>query len=167
MMECPATEIIRRSHWAAINGKKLHLDVEHAQWIAQHPDLQALLARVAAEETARLCQSRKPPMDDSPGLPLFGPAPRSLPTPAAQQPPANAGSGRREPSSGSNGAPSEGNISSLGTIAPLVQDAASQQASDQVQATIRLSKRTRRLQRDTRSGAGLPSPRPLPRPVRA
>ena len=158
MTATPFNDILARARRAALSGNKLNLANAYAVVIATDPDLQALLATKAAQETARCLAELATTEDDSPGLPLFQPSREQLqPMPAAPQPRESAGSGRREPSSGSSGVPSEGSISSLGTIAPLVQDAASQQALDQVQASIRLSQRMKSLQRGTPSA---PAPRP-------
>lgn len=137
----PASDLIARSRWAAINGKKLHLDIAHAEWIAQHPELQALLARVAAEETARLCLARKPPMDDSPPLPLFNSEPDRSPMPIVAERPERSAS----IPSGSISGPSGSSTKSAGMTDQHVQDAASLQALDQARMLKSRAQRDKRL----------------------
>jgi hypothetical protein len=140
-------DITTRARAAALKGQRLHLEIDHARAIAQNPELQALLGRLIAEETACAVQSL-PPV-------------RSPPTPIEPPQPEPCESALQVKSSGLNGEPSGSNTASPGMTGSLVQDAASAQALEQVQMLSRRAQHMRRSRRISLPAEGRKQP---PRP---
>ncbi len=164
MTATPFHDIQQRARAAALKGTRLHLEIDHARAMMCHPEFQAMLGRLIAEETAKLCLAA--PTPDSPPLPLFqdlGHPPDPSPMRPALPPPGSTGSASTAKSSGSNGAPNGSGMPSPGTIAPLVSAAASSQVLDQAQQLIHQGRLSKRSQRITPPAPGRPSPRRPPR----
>ncbi|HEX7874147.1 MAG TPA: hypothetical protein VF475_14635 [Sphingobium sp.] len=119
------TEILAKIDRAAINGQKLHLDVEHVRALASSP-VYATIAEMKAQEFAELWDVRGGP---------------------TSQPEYNSGS------SGLSRAPSVESGASLGTMQPLAHAAAERQASNTVEKLSRLSKRKKHSRTGSRSAA--------------
>lgn len=136
MTATPFHDIATRARAAAIKGVRLHLDLDHARALALNPEMQALLGRLVAQETEKLCRA-EPIETDNPHLP-WSSEPLPSPMMTATPPPAACESAPPARSYGSNGAPIASNTSLPGTIAPLVQDAASQQDAEQALSLIHI-----------------------------
>lgn len=156
MTPTPFHDIAARARAAAVKGQRLHLEVEHARALAQHPEIQALLGRLIAEENATLCR------DDPNPAPPQPPAPAPLPPiPSVAKPPGASASGN----STSIGAPIGSDIASLGMMPGLVQDAESSLLLVQAKALKSQSQRNRRSQRTLPPTPPRLKPRSRPRPV--
>jgi len=112
------TEILAKIDRAAVNGQRLHLDIEHVRALATSP-VYASIAEMKAKEFADLWE-KEPEQEAT--------SPRA----------SNSGS------SGSNPAPSAESGSSPGTMLTLVHVAAERQASATAEKIARLSKHKRR-----------------------
>ncbi|WP_375194693.1 hypothetical protein [Sphingobium sp.] len=112
------TEILAKIDRAAVNGQKLHLDIEHVRALATSP-VYASIAEMKAKEFADLWE--KEPEQE-----------------ATSRRASNSGS------SGLNPAPSEASGSLPGTMLTLVHVAAEKQASATAERIAHLSKRKRR-----------------------
>lgn len=111
----PFTEIMAKIDRAAVNGQKLHLDVDHVRALAASP-VYATIADMKAQEFADLW------LEPNPTNPA---ASSSVP-------------------SGSNPEPSVESGSLPGTMRPLVHAAAERQVSHTLERISRLSKRKKR-----------------------
>lgn len=120
------TEILAKIDKAAINGQRLHLDVEHVRALAGSR-VYATIAEMKAQEFAELWDVKGGPTN---------------------QPDTSSGS------SGLNPAPSEGSGISHGTMQPLVHAAAEKQVSNTLEKVSRLSKHKRLSRSGSRNAAG-------------
>jgi len=111
----PFTEIMAKIDRAAVNGQKLHLDVEHVRALAASP-VYTSIADMKAQEFAELWHEPKPNSPSASSLAPSGLSP--------------------EPSVESGSLP--------GTMKPLVHAAAERQASRTVEKINLLSRRKKR-----------------------
>ena len=163
MTPTPFLDLAEQLRRAAVKGTRCHLDIDIARATASNPRIMALLAELAAEETAKLCLAAQP-TPDSPPLPLFlDGAPLPFPTPVAAPPPGAPASGPPAKNCGLNGEPSDRNMPSHGMIEPLVPAAASRLASAQARETIL---RAARMKRSRHTLPPAPAPRPRSQPPR-
>ncbi|MFK4794908.1 hypothetical protein [Sphingobium sp. ZW T5_29] len=112
------TEILAKIDRAAVNGQRLHLDIEHVRALATSP-VYASIAEMKAKEFADLWENEPEQRERS-------------------RPASNSGI------SGSNPASKEASGSSPGTMLTLVHVAAERQASATAEKIARLSKHKRR-----------------------